>query len=397
MPTIDKSAEETFSLTEEGSHYLKEPDVYSLARANLLSYRSKVMKDLVGGRVEALLDAGHDSLVKYKTYLGKLDVVAYLFQNLRRNALALQFKSKDIGDGSYHNVSEEYVAPVTSYPLNPPYAVPQRMLPQVDVFRWTPFSDMDLSELSALAQCKTLVLVQTDKAVFKNNPDVENALYDFYYFYAQCRVRGRWQFINPVDPNYEYWTGEYVHFIRELRTANIETAYLYHVDVWLELGIELGAGAPEPRKAEPVMSWITTQRREHNVFITPSNAPVVPIIISGSRIKSDDETLWGIGAYAEHMVGYYTKATSFTVVGAESVNWYNAWKITISVNDKVKGTTNPAPDTYTKRALDGFEVTASPNPTYSFDHWELEGLNIGNANPYYVYPLKDEELKAIFV
>jgi PKD repeat protein len=42
-------------------------------------------------------------------------------------------------------------------------------------------------------------------------------------------------------------------------------------------------------------------------------------------------------------------------------------------------------------------VTAFLNTTtYLFDHWELDSVNVGSANPYSVYMDKDHTLKAVF-
>jgi len=395
LPIIDKSLEETFTLIEEGRAYLKEPAMYSDARESLLAYRKKVMGDLVGGRVEALLDAGHDSLVKYKDKLASLGVTAYLFKNLRRNALALKMKDKDIGTGIYRGFKTEYISPFTLYPLNPPYAVPQRNLPQVDIFRWTPYTDLDLGERGNLAQAKGMVLIQSGGGTFLDTPDVENALYDFLFLYPQCRVRGRWTFTTPYEPNYEAWSGEYVLFVRELHTANTHVCYAYYVAIWVENDVERPANTASPRVTEPIFSWIQTKRREQNAWYIPSNAPVTEIAIMGRRIPSSDERLFGTIQSYGFMTGYNLKALSFGVDVAVN-DWYNSWQITISVNNIAYGTTDPVPDTYTKQALDGFWVEALPSAPHVFDHWELDGLNIGNVNPYYMYPVKDAELKAVF-
>lgn len=396
MPIIEKSGSETFTLVEDVRAWLKEPLQYSNARTNLLAYRQKIMDMLVSGRVHAGLDAGHDALDKYRGKLGSVGVTAYMFKNLRRNAMALSMKGMNVGEGEYHNVNAEFGTPIAQYPLNPPYQIPQRYLPQVDVFHFTPRTDVDLSELTGLAQLKSFVIIQTDREIFIDTPDAENALYDFFFFYPQCKVRGRWTFTNPYETGYEAWRGEYVLFERELRTANIETCYSYHVLFWIDSHIEQPTITLNPVWGEPVFSWNHTYRREHDTWIEPSGAPVVQMTISGRRLPSDDEHLYGVKRAEVYLMGYTIKADSFGVDEAVA-NWYNSWQITISVNDVLRGTTNPAPSVYTKQAKDGFEVLAIPTAPFVFSHWELNGVNIGNANPYYEYPLRDEELKAVFV
>jgi parallel beta-helix repeat protein len=60
------------------------------------------------------------------------------------------------------------------------------------------------------------------------------------------------------------------------------------------------------------------------------------------------------------------------------------------------GTTTPAPGTYTYTANASVQVTAIPNTNYLFDHWELDTVNVGSANPYTVLMNKNHTLKAIF-
>ncbi len=61
------------------------------------------------------------------------------------------------------------------------------------------------------------------------------------------------------------------------------------------------------------------------------------------------------------------------------------------------GTTDPAPGTYTYVCGSSVEVTAFPNTCYLFDHWELDGDDVGSANPYSVLVDDDHALHAVFV
>jgi PKD repeat protein len=60
------------------------------------------------------------------------------------------------------------------------------------------------------------------------------------------------------------------------------------------------------------------------------------------------------------------------------------------------GTTSPAPGTYTYAAGTQVQVTASPSPGYIFDHWELNGTNVGTATTYTVNVNANYVLKAFF-
>ncbi|MEM2995446.1 MAG: CARDB domain-containing protein [Candidatus Bathyarchaeia archaeon] len=60
------------------------------------------------------------------------------------------------------------------------------------------------------------------------------------------------------------------------------------------------------------------------------------------------------------------------------------------------GTTDPAPGNYTYPVNTTVQVKAIPNANYVFDHWELDNVNVGSANPYQVIIDKNHVLKAVF-
>ncbi|MEM3726079.1 MAG: PKD domain-containing protein, partial [Candidatus Bathyarchaeia archaeon] len=70
---------------------------------------------------------------------------------------------------------------------------------------------------------------------------------------------------------------------------------------------------------------------------------------------------------------------------------------TLKIETTAGGTTNPAPGTYTHPNGTSVQVTAIANANYVFDHWELDAVNVGSANPYIVLMDKDHTLKAVFV
>lgn len=60
------------------------------------------------------------------------------------------------------------------------------------------------------------------------------------------------------------------------------------------------------------------------------------------------------------------------------------------------GTTDPVPGTYTYAVDSSVEVTAIPDADYVFDHWELDTVDVGSANPYTVLMDEDHTLEAVF-
>ncbi|MEM3697558.1 MAG: PKD domain-containing protein [Candidatus Bathyarchaeia archaeon] len=69
---------------------------------------------------------------------------------------------------------------------------------------------------------------------------------------------------------------------------------------------------------------------------------------------------------------------------------------TLKIETTAGGTTNPSPGTYTYNAGSVVSVTAVPSSGYVFDHWELNGTNVGSANPYSVTMNNNYVLKAFF-
>jgi hypothetical protein len=61
------------------------------------------------------------------------------------------------------------------------------------------------------------------------------------------------------------------------------------------------------------------------------------------------------------------------------------------------GSTTPAPGTYTYVNGTSVSVTATANSGYVFDHWELDGSNVGTGNPYSVLMNQNHMLNATFV
>jgi thermitase len=70
---------------------------------------------------------------------------------------------------------------------------------------------------------------------------------------------------------------------------------------------------------------------------------------------------------------------------------------TLTITATVGGTTDPVPGTYSYIANSSVQVTAIPDVNYVFDHWELDGVNIGSENPVNVMMNKDYTLHAVFV
>jgi hypothetical protein len=68
----------------------------------------------------------------------------------------------------------------------------------------------------------------------------------------------------------------------------------------------------------------------------------------------------------------------------------------LTITTTTGGTTTPAAGSYTYTTNSTVQVTAIPDTSYLFDHWELDNVNVGSANPYTVLMDKNHTLKAFF-
>lgn len=69
---------------------------------------------------------------------------------------------------------------------------------------------------------------------------------------------------------------------------------------------------------------------------------------------------------------------------------------TLTIESTTGGSTTPTPGTYNFNENSTVQVTAIPNTGYALDHWELDGINVGSANPYAVLMDKNHNLKSVF-
>ena len=75
---------------------------------------------------------------------------------------------------------------------------------------------------------------------------------------------------------------------------------------------------------------------------------------------------------------------------------YVAVTYTLIIETTPGGSTNPMPGAYSYAAGSQVEVTAIPSSGYVFDHWELNGTNVGTATTYTVTMNANYVLKAFF-
>jgi len=69
---------------------------------------------------------------------------------------------------------------------------------------------------------------------------------------------------------------------------------------------------------------------------------------------------------------------------------------TLRITTTTGGTTSPPPGNHVYFPGTSVPVTAIPQKCYQFDHWELDGENVGSANPYTVTMNANHTLHAVF-
>jgi parallel beta-helix repeat protein len=69
----------------------------------------------------------------------------------------------------------------------------------------------------------------------------------------------------------------------------------------------------------------------------------------------------------------------------------------LTIGTATNGTTDPTPGTYTYSQGQNVTVQDIPNVGHTLDHWELDGTNVGSANPYSVLMDNNHTLQAAFV
>ena len=364
------------------------PEEYTNAKAALIAFRQKILTDLVGARIVAGLDANHESMQKYSGLIDNLSIVPYVFGRVREKALALKFKGIDVDIGMLTKIDAKYTGTLGLYPQTPPYKVPQRQLPQVDVYIYETVKDIDLLRHTDLSQLQSFILLQAPSGTFLESPEAENAFYDYYMMFVQSRRASE---ITPSDlvteyPKWQTIRGEETHFYRKL-TKTGETAYIwYHFYMLMDAGVYGDTGVT----ATPAVILM------HPLFT--DTRPTITMNIAGQGILSTNYGIFATPSSAQlpTIMGFQKVAGGWTWDSWEFL-WKNEFVVTIEVSPENSGTTDPAVGDYTWQALSSHPITAYPESGYAFDHWEFDDVGKGTDNPITHETFKTQTIKAVFV
>lgn len=94
--------------------------------------------------------------------------------------------------------------------------------------------------------------------------------------------------------------------------------------------------------------------------------------------------------------GNGTNPITVTLNGPHTATAHYLNIYTLKIEAGPGGSTNPPVGTYTANAGSTIQVTANPSATYAFDHWEIDGTNVGSSNPYSVLMDGNHTLNALF-
>jgi len=361
------------------------PIEYTEALENLRTFRAKVFTDLVGARIVAGLDANHDSMVKYKNLIDGLGVTAYLFNRVREGAMALRLKGMDVGLGELHQIKADYTGDLALYPLKTPYAVPQRELPQVDIFSYQPPSSVDLAEKSAEEIWGGFFTLQSDRGTFKEGADVQNVFYDYYKLRAVGRARIELS-LSAQETGFGSYTklkGEGSILVRSVTpvTDSVITDYDFYVFVDADF-----FSASAKIESVPLVLVVTSG--------TAGNIARV-VMAGGKRLVTNAVAVYEGLVTNGQLVGWSKVCGGYTE-DEKVVLWSNMSKLTIRVNDPAKGTTDPVPATYDEKATDTVLVTAVPTPPNVVIRWELDGIDYPASDTFSVKMYRDHDLLCVF-
>ena len=364
------------------------PPEYTAAKAALVAFRQKILADLVGARISAGLDANHESMLKYSTLIDNLSIVPYVFGVVREKALALKLKDTDVDIGMLTKIDAKYDGTLGLYPQTAPFKVPQRQLPQVDVYIYDMIKDIDLLRQTDTSQLQSFILLQAPTDTFLEAPEAENAFYDYYIMFAQSRRASE---ITPSAqvteyPLWEHIRGEETHFYRKL-TASGETDYIwYHFYILMDAGVYGDTGVT----ATPAVILM------HPTFT--NSRPTITMNIAGQGILSTNFGIFATPSSAQlpRVMGFQKVAGAWTW-DSWDVLWLNEWDVTIEVSPEGGGTTDPTVGDYVWQALSNHPITAYPSGGFAFDHWEFDDVDKGSANPITAEIFKKQTIKAVFV
>jgi hypothetical protein len=121
--------------------------------------------------------------------------------------------------------------------------------------------------------------------------------------------------------------------------------------------------------------------------------------LNDTAVSGANDPSW---TFTPTSTGYYlvclkvTDGASAVALSSEAEVTVNPKTYTLKIETTAGGTTDPSPGTYTYNEGTNVQVTATPQANYKFAYWELNGTNVGSANPINILMNASYTLKAYF-
>jgi len=156
--------------------------------------------------------------------------------------------------------------------------------------------------------------------------------------------------------------------------------------------------------------WDTESK---NITVSANYTLSVTVVGGGSVSKSPDQGTYSYGTVvtltASADAGWTFSVWSGDASGSNALTTVNMTSnkavtatftqittYTLTITTTTGGTTSPAPGDHIYSAGANVPVTAIPQGSYQFDHWELDSVDVGSVNPYTVTMDNDHTLHAVF-
>lgn len=364
---------------------MTEPTEYTDAHASLVEFRNKILSELVSGRVKAGLDASHAGMVKYRDLIKKLSITPYVFGKIREKGLALKLSGKDVGEGGFAQAKTDFIGSSFPYPMTSPYQVSPRSLPEVDVFKYRPVTDVSLIEGANEEVWRSLFLVQSDHNTFKETPDMENVFYDYYSLRPMgCKkVEATFSGQRTGYSNYGRLESEGTIIALSLTTQADSVLADYYCYCFIDVEIYTDSSKV---CSLPVL-----------IYIPPDVAPLEKAILvcAGKHIATDLEGVYAGFVQEGILVGWALVAKSLTFT-VEEILWAGTSTIILSVNDPLLGTISPVAGTYEYKTLDKVTVDATPYSDNEIKRWVLDGLQYPASASFTTSMFRNHTLMCVF-
>jgi len=362
------------------------PSEYEYAVHGLKTLRQSIERTFVEGRVKALLNASVETLHRYREILGLSSLNAHLIGNVNRYNLVFSDGGVTPDFDNIAEVKARYTGGEATYPIYLPHMVSARKLPQVDVFIYTPPTDVEMLERGSSEIWANSFLLQTNRHSYSTHPDASNVYYDYYKMSPIGRAMVTASLSNP-ESGFESYTkirGEATVLYCTVQVPESNVFYDYDLYAFLDADFFTSTGFA---KTVPLAVIVTD---------TDYDLPENTFVCAGKRVSTKGKGLYVGWVQDGQLVGFSKTHGSVTL---ESVvaTYAEPRMLTIDWTPLEGGYTSPDRGTYDKKSTDVVTVTAYPNSGWAFVGWLLDGSGVPpTVNPIQLKMYRDHTLVALF-